>query len=156
MNSMTRPSCEDREGEDRTEGGSRPWKTPRTCRMNGLLPWHIMSTSRSRDELDLRVCVCVWGYGKTNKTIRRTVSNRTSIRFLLFAVNWKSLPVIIMEQFYRHVAAPPTMPGFIDLTKPPGADNMPALQAGVNNQLRSFATEPWHDSLEEGITAGYS
>lgn len=53
MNSMTSPSF-----DVGAQEGNRPLNTPKTWITCGLLPWRIMSTSRSKHELVLFVLVC--------------------------------------------------------------------------------------------------
>lgn len=63
----------------------------------------------------------------------------------------KHLPVVMMKQFNRHVAAPLLMPGFKDLSKTPRADHRPVRQAGVFDQRRSQLAGQCHSLLEEEI-----
>lgn len=130
MFSITRPSC-----ADMAEEGAWPMKTPRTWITYGLLPLRIMSISRINDVLVL--CAFSW-----------IVSNFISAARTLFFCLSDYLPIIIMEQFNGHIAAPLCMSGFVDLSKTSRANHFPVDQVGIFNEQSRWTAGNSHNSLE--------
>lgn len=134
MFSITRPNC-----ADRAEEGTWPMKTPRTWITYGLLPLRIMSISRISDVLVL--CAFSWIVSTSQPCFVSAARN------LYFCLS-NYLPIIIMEQFNGHIAAPPSMSGFVDLSKTSRANHFPVDQAGIFNEDRSWTAGKRHNSLE--------
>lgn len=73
----------------------------------------------------------------------------------LFYESWFSfkglfdhLPVIVMKKFDCHIAAPLTVPGFVNLSKPTRTNHLPVVQSRVCNLHRRQTAEQSHSSLE--------
>lgn len=103
----------------------------------GLLPLHIILTSRSKDELVL----CV------------SDSPVSKIQLLLLSKNslGNHLPIVIVEQFNSHIAAPLLMSGLVDLSETTRAFYFPVIQIRVSNLRVSGRAAQCHSSLEYNI-----
>lgn len=100
----------------------------------GLLPLHIILTSRSKDELVL----CVLD------------SPVSKIQLLLLSKNslGNHLPIVIVEQFNGHIAAPHLMSGLVDLSETSRAFYFPVIQIRVSNLRVNGRAVQCHISLE--------
>lgn len=99
----------------------------------GLLPLHIILTSRSKDELVL--CVSDSPVSKIQLLLsKNSLGNH--------------LPIVIVEQFNGHIAAPLLMSGLVDLSETSRAFYFPVIQIRVSNLRVSGRAAQCHILLE--------
>lgn len=66
----------------------------------------------------------------------------------LFEALFDRLPIIVMKKFDCHIAAPLTVSGFVNLSKPTRTNHLPVVQSRVFNLHRRQRAEQSHSSLE--------